>query len=58
MNIDNLTYGEIKQLRSLFSAPESTTCNNGLTSMIGKKVIVRTYSCGVHFGELIEKSLK
>ncbi len=34
--------------------PNKST-QNGLNSMIGKKVIVRTYSAGVFFGEISEK---
>jgi hypothetical protein len=56
MNIDDLTLGQIKQLKSLFNENASTANNDGLNSLVGKKVIVRTYSCGVHYGKLIEKS--
>ena len=55
MNIDNLTYGELKQIASLFNATTETKTLNG---MIGKKCIVRTYSAGVWFGEVSEKSGK
>lgn len=51
MNIEDLT---IKQLREIQSMGLSS--NPGLNSMIGKKVIIRTYSAGVWFGELSEKS--
>lgn len=57
MNIDELTVKEIKQIASLANglcgSKETTT---GLNSMIGEKVIIRTYSAGVHFGTLLEKS--
>ena len=53
MNIDDLNLGQIKQLTNMFSNPTPT---DGLNSMVGQKVIVRTYSAGVHFGTLIEKS--
>ncbi len=55
MKIDDLTIGEAMKLVSLlnFSKKES-----GLNGMIGKKVLIRTYSAGVHFGELVEKSGK
>jgi hypothetical protein len=52
MNIDDLTIGQAKQLSALFSSSEK----GSLCSMIGKKVIVRTYSAGCWFGELSEKS--
>ena len=58
LNIDDLTLGQIKQLKSLFGTSEATAIEGGINSMIGKKVIVRTYSSGVHFGELVEKSGK
>jgi len=53
MNIDNLTIGEAKQLAQMFGA---TQPSQGLNCMIGEKVIVRTFSAGVWFGELDQKS--
>ena len=55
ININDLTIGQAKQLSSLFDAsqPQKTL---GLNSMIGKKCIVRTYSAGVWFGEIAQKS--
>ena len=55
MNIDNLTFGQIKQLQSLLGNI-STQSQDGLNAMLGKKVIIRTYSAGVWFGELEQKS--
>jgi len=55
MNIDNLTIGEAKQLAAFFGSQSSQSAQ-GLNCMIGKKVIVRTYSAGVWFGELEQKS--
>ncbi|MCP3899189.1 MAG: hypothetical protein GY707_05695 [Desulfobacteraceae bacterium] len=52
MNLDNLTMGEAKQLASLFGSQQSTTLNEQL----GQKVIIRTYSAGVWFGVLDQKS--
>lgn len=53
MNIEDLTIKQVRELQSLISKQEST---NSLSSMIGKKCIVRTYSAGVWFGEISEKS--
>jgi len=56
MNIDDVTIGEAKQLANMFgggSAPEG-----GLNQMIGDKCIIRTYSAGVWFGEVSQKSGK
>lgn len=54
MNIDNLTYGELKQIASLFVAHQHAAPS--LNGMIGKKCIVRTCSAGVWFGEISEKA--
>ena len=54
MSIDNLTIGEAKELARMFCVSQQTSAS--LNSMIGKKVIVRTYSAGCWFGEISEKS--
>ena len=54
MNINNLTIGEAKELVSLFGL-KTQPSTVGLCSMIGKKVIIRTYSAGVWFGALSQK---
>jgi hypothetical protein len=53
MNINDLTIGEAKELANLFG---NSTDSSGLNGMIGEKVIIRTYSAGVFFGKLVEKS--
>lgn len=53
MNIDDLTLGQIKQIQSQLGEKSHS---DGLNTMIGKKCIVRTYSAGVWFGEVAEKS--
>lgn len=54
MDINELTIGQAKEISNMVSGNvvPSTTLN----SMIGKDVIIRTYSAGVFFGELAEKS--
>ena len=54
ISIDDLTIREAKQLAALFSGKEAIA-SKGLNSLVGKKVIVRTYSAGVHYGEVSEK---
>ena len=54
--INNLTIGEAKELAALFG--NSNTTPTKISSLIGKKCIIRTYAAGVHFGELIEKEGK
>ena len=58
MNIDDLTLREIKQLAPFFNnaAPAIETKANTLNSLIGEKVIIRTYSAGVFFGVLVQKA--
>lgn len=46
MNIDNMTYGELKQIAALFGN-QSKQQNH---TMIGKYVIARCYAAGVHAG--------
>ena len=53
MNINDLTIGQAKELAAMFSHNQNTSA--GLNCMIGKKVIIRTYSAGVWFGELEQK---
>lgn len=53
MNINDLTLGQIKEICTLVGAKQNES--TGLNCMIGKKVIIRTYSAGVWFGELIQK---
>ena len=52
MNIDELTLKQIKEIQSLNFNNQSSTLN----TQLGEKVIIRTYSAGVWFGKLIEKS--
>lgn len=58
MNIDELTIGEAKQLARLFQQTNNVSCTGSLNKLVGKKVIIRTFSAGVHYGELIEKEGK
>jgi len=48
MNIDELTLDQIKQLKNLFDK-EITESNH---PMMRRRVLVRTYSAGVHIGTL------
>ena len=53
MNINDLTLGQIKDLQNILG--NSSQSENGLNSQVGEKVIIRTYSAGVHYGLLSEK---
>jgi len=52
MNLDDLTLGQIKQLKALLGSSEEQKQKH---PDIGQKVIIRTYSAGVHYGTLIQK---
>lgn len=54
MNIDDLTMKQIKEIIALFGTKQNES--TGLNCMIGEKVIIRTYSAGVWFGELDQKN--
>ena len=51
MNLDDLTLGQIKQIQGLLGSNNQEEHHED----VGKKVIVRTYSAGVHYGTLKSK---
>ena len=54
MNIDNLTFGEMKQIAAMFANRDGN--DKDFTPHIGKKCIIRTYASGVHFGTVVAQS--
>lgn len=50
MNIDNMTYGELKQIAAMFNVAQTPVTQH---PFIGKYVIARCYSAGVHAGEVV-----
>ncbi len=50
MNIDNLTFGELKQIAALFNGAQTTVAVN---HVIGQYCIARCYAAGVHSGEVV-----
>lgn len=56
MDIDNVTIGQVKELVEMFGKQTEMKAADGLNCMVGSKVIVRTYSAGVWFGMLGQKS--
>ena len=54
MNIDNLTFGELKQIASMFSATQAATAKTTSEHpFVGKYVIARCYAAGVHAGTVL-----
>ena len=49
--LDDLTIGEAKQLATMFGQDALTQCS-GKHPMFGKRCLVRTYSAGVHIGDV------
>ncbi len=56
MNIDDLTYGELKKIAQMFSGENKDPVGSDLigSDLIGSKIIVRARNAGVHFGELVK----
>jgi len=54
MNIDSLTFGELKQIAAMFQATRAAPAS--AHPFVGKYVIVRCYSAGVHAGELVSQT--
>lgn len=51
MNIDNLTFGELKQIAAMFNrGPEKSSQTSIGAQLLGKYVIARCYAAGVHAG--------
>lgn len=48
MNIDNLTFGELKQIAAMFNAANPAAKSNN--PVVGRYCIARCYSAGVHAG--------
>lgn len=51
MNIDNMTYGELKQIAALFSNTNQSEVQQS-NPVIGMVCVARCYSAGVHVGEV------
>jgi len=49
MNIDSLTIGEARQLAALFTPQPQ----NHQHPMVGRRCLIRTYSAGVHIGDVV-----
>ncbi len=53
MNIDELTLSQIKEIGMLFLPAKTINPNAGNHPMIGKRCLLRTYSAGVHIGDVV-----
>lgn len=55
MNINDLTIGQLKDLQSLIGGTREQQ-NNPLKIYEGKRCLIRTYSAGVHIGDVVSIS--
>ena len=54
MNLDDMTYGQLKQIAQLMNASiQQPAQSNSQHPFIGKYVIARCYSAGVHAGTVV-----
>jgi len=51
MNINDLTIGQLKDLQALIGGCKDTPATH---PMVGRRCLVRTYSAGVHIGDVTE----
>ena len=50
MNIDELTIGQLKQIKVMCGVADA---GKPLHPMLGKRCLIRTYSAGVHIGDVV-----
>ncbi len=55
MNINDMTIGEAREIAALFGGNQPVAADNPRWThpLLGKRVLVRTYSAGVHIGTLV-----
>ena len=55
MNINDITIGEAREIANLFGGTQPVAADKPSWThpLIGKRVLVRTYSAGVHIGTLV-----
>lgn len=51
MDIDELTLGQIKEIKTFCS---KNTEHTTLHPMLGRRCLIRTYSAGVHIGQVVQ----
>ena len=52
ININDLTIGEIKEIQSMLTIGQPKNQKNSSHPMLGRRCLVRTYSAGVHIGNV------
>ena len=52
MNIEELTIGEARKLAAMFNGPSLQRIEDA-HPMVGRRCLIRTYSAGVHIGDVV-----
>lgn len=53
MSIENLTIGDLMKLKSLVNFESNKTAISAEHPMLGRRCLIRTYSAGVHIGDVV-----
>jgi hypothetical protein len=53
MKLEDLTLGEAKQLANMFAVSAVTPGSEKPHPMLGRRCLIRTYSAGVHIGDVV-----
>lgn len=53
MTIDDITLKQIKELKCMFGIGDKEKNSSSSHPMVGRRCLVRTYSAGVHIGDVI-----
>lgn len=53
MELDDLTIGDVKKLKCLLGMDKQEGKSNCCHPMLSKRCLVRTYSAGVHIGDVV-----
>lgn len=53
MELDDLTIGDVKKLKYLLGMDKHETKSDCCHPMQGKRCLIRTYSAGVHIGDVV-----
>lgn len=53
LNVDELTIGEVKKLQCLLNGNHKEDKGDCCHPMLGRRCLIRTYSAGVHIGDVV-----
>ena len=53
IDLDNLTLGQIKEIQKMLGTVSAPQAAQVAHPMVGKRCLIRTYSAGVHIGDVV-----